>query len=137
MKTLSHYITRSNALRAIVLIACINLCLSITYPIYALFIASCSLIVLVGLNTKKIYGIYYFLHTDKYRIAFVTPKVWRSPPYNYKPKKWFFHYLTKQHPYLTIKIRQLYIFGFGFGIKINLYKQCAINNLPNIQEIKE
>ena len=68
---------------------------------------------------KTVDGIYYFIHTDKYRIAFITPKVWISAPYNYKPQKWFFHYLTKQHPYLPIIVKQLYILGFGFGIKIN------------------
>ena len=118
MKTL-NLVTRSNAFRAIALIACINLYLLITSLIYAAFLAVCSLILLIVVYTKKIDGIYYLLHTDNYRIAFITPKVWRSPPYNYKQKNWFFHYLTKQHPYLNIKIRQLYILGFGFGIKIN------------------
>lgn len=117
MKTLNSYITRPNALIAIVLIACINLYLSITYPLYALFVAACFMIVLVGLNTKKINGIYYFLHMDKYRIAFIPPSIMRG---NYKMRRWFFYcWIQRYKHFPNIELWQLYILGFGFGIRIN------------------
>ena len=66
---------------------------------------------------KRLNDIYYFLHTENYRIAFITPKDWRKPPYNYRLRNWFFSYFVL-YPLCGIEIRQLYILGFGFGIKI-------------------
>ncbi len=118
MKALTNLVTRHNVLRALVLIACINLYLLLTSWLYGAFLAACCLIVVVVVCTKKINGIYYFLHTDKYRIAFVTPKVWVKTKYHYQLKKWFFSYFIF-HPNCNTEIKQLYILGFGFGIKIN------------------
>ena len=67
---------------------------------------------------KRLNDLHYFLHTENYRIAFSTINNWRKSPYNYPLKNWFFSYLT-QYPDCYTEVRQLYILGFGFGIKIN------------------
>lgn len=117
MKTLSSFFTRQNTWRTIAIIAGINLYLLITYPIYVVLPALCSLIISIIFSTEKIYGMYYFLHTDKYRIAFVSPKVWIEN--DKELKTWFFsHHIF--YPDCNTEIRQLYILGFGFGIKFKL-----------------
>ena len=58
--------------------------------------------------------IYYILHSENYRIGFVTPKSWVQ---NGKfMEYWFFSYHTFW-PNIRTEISQLFIFGLGFGYK--------------------
>ena len=58
----------------------------------------------------------YLLKTENYRIAFISPKEFTKQPYNHKLKNWAFSYFTFW-PGTGIEIFQIYILGFGFGIK--------------------
>lgn len=58
--------------------------------------------------------IHYLLHTENYRIGFVTPKVWAQN--DRLLKNWFFNYHT-YWPDIRIEVTQLCICGLSFGHK--------------------
>jgi len=63
--------------------------------------------------------IYYLLKLNNYRIGFVSIKQWKSSPDNFKLIEWFFSHQTYYPLYENfIVIKQFYILGLGFGIKI-------------------
>ena len=60
--------------------------------------------------------IHYLLHSENYRIGFVTPKSWTAKPYYKKLKYWFFSFKTIW-PDCKTEISKLYLIGLGFGHK--------------------
>ena len=58
--------------------------------------------------------IYYLLHSENYRIGFITPKAWAQS--DKVMKYWFFSHHTFW-PNIRTETSQLFIFGLGFGYK--------------------
>ncbi len=55
MKTLSSYVTRSNAFKATLLIIGIHAYLLVTSPLYAAFLAVCSIVLLIIVFRERNY----------------------------------------------------------------------------------